>query len=234
MSHELFAFLAPPEASSSARDIAGEVFAALETAGTYYVLVAPPKPDSAAWCLTVASTGDPFIDRHALRGRLVERAAFRVVTEIYHNDQIGHYGFEHRSERDVFRLGSSGPYLRGDLSRIVGDFPQHGYSNEELMELHFKNENDLTDRERTAITDYDNAVRLGLRACYPGGARYLDLLHLAKGWKRAPAWWDRSRVVETPLPADWFTCLTGGFERDHPAWDIDIWAERAMRRRRER
>jgi len=106
----------------------------------------------------------------------------RPLVVLLHDDQHGVYLFERWSngERDLSIL-SDGPYVGTTSCQITVDFVQKRRSRDEIIALHDKPYDQLTQEERNVIERWEDAITIGLRQCYPGeGRRYLR-----EAWKHS-------------------------------------------------
>ena len=115
-----------------------------------------------------------------------------------YDDQNGVYLFDYwdpASKTGIFLL-SDGPLIGGTLDRIESDYPQKGYSNDDLQALFEKDEAELTPAEYAAIAEYQNAIDIGLaeRFGWKSGRKFLDLCHVDTGYNLFGA------REEVPLP----------------------------------
>lgn len=110
------------------------------------------------------------------------------VVTLLHDDRRGIYLFERfdpQAEPRVAFLLSDGPYLGGSAaSALTVDYPQKGYSHEELRALHEKPEEALTPAEARAIMEWQGAVAIGLRQFFPRWrGSHLDVLYRKNAWR---------------------------------------------------
>lgn len=122
---------------------------------------------------------------------------------VLHDDSRGRHGFRHRHPDAWFELDSDGPFLTGDVERIAGDYPQRGFTAEELRAILAKPEAAMTPRERAAVMAYADAIALGLRQFYPRPLRILDLCYAEKAFVLSDPRRKIRKPREVPLPRPW-------------------------------
>ena len=118
--------------------------------------------------------------RHYLISPFVESLTERLteLVVVVHNDQVGAFLFEYRREgsRPISIL-SDGPLLAPlrYSAPITVDYPQRAFTHAQLDAICERAEADLRPAERAAVTEYHNAVTVGLRQCFPDeGRSYLS------------------------------------------------------------
>ena len=106
------------------------------------------------------------------------------VAFLGYDDQNGVSLFDGWGTLDLTLL-SDGCYIGGRLLKDVKtDFPQKGFTNDELRALHAKEESELSDREFTAIAEYDSAIDIGLREAFgwKSGRKFLDICYAKQAY----------------------------------------------------
>ncbi|MBK7859068.1 MAG: hypothetical protein IPJ65_10705 [Archangiaceae bacterium] len=160
------------------------------------------RPDPARplrWLAFFSRTSDPT---ELSQGSVLKRlsAVISPVILAVHDDRSGLYSFV-RTERGsiVTALQSDGPFLQIIRGEITVDYPQKGYSRDELELLNAKSDDELSDAELKAVAEYQNALKLGLSQYYPAEDWGQHLKVLYDG---VEGWWltGEKGALATPKP----------------------------------
>jgi hypothetical protein len=99
-------------------------------------------------------------------------ARFDELTAVLYDDRSGVFKFEHRRAGTlVLGLDTVGPYIDVHAGTLKGSYPQSGFSVDELRELGDKPWDDMTPRERDAVSNYAGAVTIGINELFPDDER---------------------------------------------------------------
>ncbi len=219
MSYKTTLFVVPRDAFNNAEALAAEIAAALSADFSMQDDLYVATTDiGVAWAFHFRS---PAMDRQyrpAMARLLMKRSGFATLTHIFHNDQIGLYWFEHTGPSVDCAIGSAGPYLCGWDYDINVDYPQRGFSNDELKALNAKDETLLTEAEYAAIAEYKNAVTIGFEMFYGERPNYLACVHVKEAWRVwTPS--DRPTPERVPLDSGWWAVLEPDLPDDLLALD---------------
>jgi len=126
-------------------------------------------------------------------GSGIDRGAIKDCLP-YENGQFAFLGHDDQHWIKVFDcwgdtrlvLVSDGASLGGSVAGITVDYPQRGFSNEELEEYRRLDDagEAIGDREQRAITEWDNAISVGMRQVFgwTSGVAYLDVCYERAGY----------------------------------------------------
>lgn len=103
---------------------------------------------------------------------------------IGHDDSTGVYVFEYINKHtntsntvESIHLISNAHRIGGTLDKVTIDYPQKGFSPEELQAILRMKESDMSDAQYMAVAEYQNAVRIGLTQTFGHTGNYLSLCH---------------------------------------------------------
>jgi hypothetical protein len=103
------------------------------------------------------------------------------VAFLGYDDQNGVFVFDYAdpAKRDWLFLVSDGPFIGGDVERVAGEFPQKGFTGEDLNAILEKAEEDCSEAEQAAVAEYLNAIEIGLKEKFgwTSGRSFLDVCH---------------------------------------------------------
>jgi hypothetical protein len=126
-------------------------------------------------------------NRAAARGTAMDMFSYASFPSAFlgYDDQNGIYLFQFYDppNKTFLLLMSDGCRLGGNVDDLKTDYPQKGFSNEELDRLHQIDEAALTPAQYRAIAEYESAIDIGLRDRFgwSGGRDYLKICYEKKG-----------------------------------------------------
>ncbi|MFV8749797.1 hypothetical protein ACNOYE_04550 [Nannocystaceae bacterium ST9] len=136
---------------------------------------------------------------------------FDELSALLFHDGYGVFKFEHRRRGElVLGLNTVGPLIDLYAGRLSETHPQSGFSPDELRALQAKPADALSERERDAVSNYLDAVRIGIAELFPadeaaflqvGQARqFIEIV--AEGQSIAPRTTSDWRGLSS-WPSDW-------------------------------
>lgn len=167
-------FMLPRSGYESAREVASALARSLKTASgkkrlrvqitirEQHVIQGRERPH---WCFLLERTDDKELHRKLVR-TLCASVVLAEISHINYCSGCGEYWFEHRRQAEVFRLGSVGAYLCGDVEKISIEHSQQGFSFAQLRKLEEKGFDLLERQERKLEETRLDAVDIGERMFY--------------------------------------------------------------------
>lgn len=128
------------------------------------------KSERPTWCFNFEQVDDSDEHKKIVR-TLMTSPLLPVISEVAWCSNCGTYWFEHKQKDELFKFGSVGRHLCGDLDRITIPYPQKGLS---LAEIEKKEE----EEEDFYMVGLD-ALEIGEKMFYR--ARYTQ--HEHRGWE---------------------------------------------------
>lgn len=179
MSYKLSLFAFPSRVSDDA--ILGELSLGVETVaadvsmGDAFIVLREIDAMKFAWILAQGRSPGSGVRRGTLTDGFFGKNY--PMAFLGYDDQNGVSLFEGNGTL-ALRLLSDGCFIGGrKLPDVKVDFPQKGFTNDELRALHDKPESELSDREHAAIAEYQSAIDIGLRESFgwQSGRKFLDV-----------------------------------------------------------
>lgn len=162
---------------------------------------------------------------HANRDTFVSflSAGEHGVVFIGHDDQCGLYVFEQqrklpsppdRTSYEYFLLVSQGAEVGGYVDELTVDYPQKGFTNEELKSISAMDESDMTNAQYMAVAEYENAVQIGVKQtfgekrgnylslcnakqCYDLDSPTMELVNMPDGLMNIVSYWPTDQDEHT-------------------------------------
>jgi hypothetical protein len=104
---------------------------------TLLACVLPPSADGLRW-FTLETDREHDLDRGFVAAEL--RAMLDPLIEAVHDDRVGHYYFARWSATGSLEIASNGHRLVAMQGELTVDYPQRGFSIEELDEIEQRDE----------------------------------------------------------------------------------------------
>lgn len=196
-------FMMPRANYGSAREVAEALAMALKQDGyrkRLRVMISTRDDEEARsgrvhWAFMIEKAEDAE-SRRQIAEALLERTVLPEISRIIHCGSCGEVWFEHRRQRERFRLGTVGVYLCGDVEKISFDYPQRGLTLPQLKEV------------EAAISETSlDAATIGQRLFYGTEVRQWE-------WRTYECWaLHRGEAEPAPLDGERFI----GGEGNYPA-----------------
>lgn len=171
--------------------------------GLYLAANSPQNAKEAGlWLLHLTATPAPrgHVSRDFFTERWSDTQDAPLYTAVY-DDQHGIFAWQEHTSEDRSLILTHGHRVAVKGVELTVDHPQRAFTNAQLDEALRKPEEALTEAERAALMEYDDAITLGLRQLGSSATRadLLNLLYVKEVWPLLGA--DRAKMVPYPLDA---------------------------------
>lgn len=117
------------------------------------------------WCFFIEKSDDLRSHRKIIQ-TFLGSSVIPEISQIIHCSNCSEYWFEHRRNEEVFKLGSCGPHLCGDVKQISVSYPQRGLSFAKLENLEGQDHDLLSEKEREIVEERLSAMDIGGKMFY--------------------------------------------------------------------